>query len=348
VKPSLFSRLGAQLGFTREDWDALHKDMARALAVQYKLLTPTVIETTLAKKPFNRMRMEDLDNAEDMELFRASLDAESTFFYHLKKLDPPEDKLNVRIYGYLFDSSKRCWKGSIAITYPEESLRKINWLFCIFLLLLAAGGTAYGIFYLRQGFGNLQVYIERDAQISAFFSLKVSQSPNVDLTKMKSSLKKGIASRKYSRKARFGSHSEKSMVEKDCLFQKLHAGHYFVYLYGVLLDASGNQIGNYQLTNEADVVPDKTTELTLDLRPKTAYVGALVIIGETPATGAEVSIKGKPGAKYIKDEQGVFFDLEPGQYIMLIQYKNKKFSKKINIPSVDNYNFTVNLAGRVQ
>ena len=45
--------------------------------------------------------------------------------------------------------------------------------------------------------------------------------------------------------------------------------------------------------------------------------------------------------------QGVFFDLEPGKYVLLIHYKNKKFSKKIDIKSIDTYNFTVNLGGRV-
>jgi hypothetical protein len=115
----------------------------------------------------------------------------------------------------------------------------------------------------------------------------------------------------------------------------------------VLLDPSGNQVGNYQLTLEVDVEAGKTAELTFDLMPKTAYVGALIMDGEEPATGAEVSIKGQPGAKYIKDDQGVFFDLEPGKYVMLIHYKNKKFSKKIDIKSVDTYNFTVNLGGRV-
>ena len=49
----------------------------------------------------------------------------------------------------------------------------------------------------------------------------------------------------------------------------------------------------------------------------------------------------------IKDEQGVFFDLEPGQYYLLIHFKNKKFSKKIKIPSIDTYEFSINLGGRV-
>jgi len=271
----------------------------------------------------------------------------STFFYQVKRIDPPEDKLNFRIHGELFDSSKRRWNGSVALTYPEDPLRKINWPFCIVVLLLVIAGVAYGVIYFRQGFGSLQVYIERDREASAFFSVKASQNPNVDLTKMKRSLSKGIAGRKYSRKAKFGSHTEKSMVEKDCLFEKLHVGHYFVYLYGVLLDASGNQIGNHQLTLEVDVADGKTAKLTFDLLPKTAYVNAQVMNGEEPATGAEISIKGKPGAKYIKDEQGVFFDLEPGKYVMLIHFKNKKFSKKINITSIDTYNFTVNLGGRV-
>jgi hypothetical protein len=215
------------------------------------------------------------------------------------------------------------------------------------LLVLVAGGAVYGVIYFRQGFGSIQVYIARDPEASAFFSVKASQNPNVDLTKMKKSLSKGIQGRQYSRKAKFGSHTEKSMVEKDCLFEKMHVGHYYVYLYGVLLDASGNQIGNYQLTLEVDVEAGKTAELTFDLLPKTASVGALVMNGEEPAAGAEVSIKGQPGAKYVKDAEGVFFDLEPGKYVMLIHYKNKKFSKKITIQSIDTYNFTVNLGGRV-
>jgi hypothetical protein len=264
----------------------------------------------------------------------------------VEKLESPEgEKFN--IHGYLFDRSKRRWNGSVAFNYPEKSLRKINWPFSILILLLIVGGVTYGYIYLGQGFGNLQVYIERDPKASAFFSVKVSKNPNVDLTKMKRSLNKDIEGRKYSRKAKFGSHTEKSMVEKDCLFEKLHVGHYFVYLYGVILDSINKQIGNYRLTKEVDIEKGKTSELTFDLMPKTAYVEIKVMEGESPARGAEISVKGKPGAKYIRDEKGVFFDLEPGQYVLLIYYKNKKFSKKINLPSIDKYEFTINLGGKV-
>ncbi|RLA92866.1 MAG: hypothetical protein DRG25_05550, partial [Deltaproteobacteria bacterium] len=347
MKPSFFSRFKAQIGFTRKDWEVIYEDFTKALSVQYKLVTPTIIETTLAKKPFNQMSIKDLDDDNFMSLLCEALKAESIFFFRVESSESREDEKKFNIHGYLFDRSKRRWSGSITVTYPGKSLRKINWPFSIFFFLFLMGGLTYGYIYLRQGFGDLQVYIERDPKASAFLSVKVSKNANVDLTKMKRSLNKGIEGRKYSREAKFGSHTEKSMVEKECLFKKLHVGHYFVYLYGVILDSTNRQIGNYQLTKEVDIEKGKTSELTFDLMPKTAYVEIKVMEGELPARGAEISVKGKPGAKYIRDEQGVFFDLEPGRYVLLIHYKNKKFSKKISLPSIDNYEFTINLGGKV-
>ncbi|MFH0813694.1 MAG: tetratricopeptide repeat protein, partial [Pseudomonadota bacterium] len=338
LKPGLFPRLKAQMGFIKEDWGALYEEFKKTLSVQYKLISPDTLKIILNNKPFKQMNRKDMDDDNYLKLLSEALGAEGIFFFRAEKIKPPEEGKNFKLHGCLFDTSqKKRWENSVAIYYPEETLRKINWPFSTLIFLILAGGLAYGIIYFRQGVGNIQVYINRDPKTSAYFSVKISKNPNMNLTQMKSSLRKDIEGMGYSRKAQFGSKTEKSMVEKDCLFENIHVGHYIVYLYGVILDSAGKQIGNYQVTKKANIKRGETSELTFDFLPKTAYVGVRVLDGADPVVGAEIAIKGRSGAKYIKDDQGVFFDLEPGEYNLIINVKNKRFSKKITISSIDTY-----------
>lgn len=346
IKPSLFRRLVARAWFTYENRQILYEEFNRALAGQYSFTEPGVIQTIFAKQPYSRMVLKDIDDDDYMSMLCNALGGDALFFYRVEKLDPPEDKRTYRLHAYLFDKTKKRWTGKVAFFYPPEALSRINWPFTIVFLALLAAGLTYGAIYLYRGFGNLQVLIARDVKTSAFFSIKVSKKPNLDLTKMKRSLKEGLEHKAYSRKARFSRHTEKYLVEKDCVFKNLSVGHYYVYLYGIMIDQMERQIGNYQVTKEVDVQKGKTAKLEFDLMPKTAYVTVEVYDADAIAVGAEVEVKGKPGVKYLKNEEGVYFELEPGEHTLIIHYHNKKFSKKISITSINNHDFRINLAGK--
>lgn len=346
IKPGLFRRLLARAWFTFEDREILYGEFNRALAGQYTFTEPGVIQTTFAKQPYSRMVFKDIDDDDYMSMLCNAVGGDALFFYRVEKLDPPEDRKTYRLHAYLFDKTKKRWTGSVAFTYPPEALSKINWPFTVGFLVLVVAGLVYGAIYLYRGFGNLQVLIARDVKTSAYFSIKASKKANLDLTKMKRSLKEGVEHKAYSRKAKFGRHTEKYLVEKDCLFKNLSVGHYFVYLYGIMIDQMERQIGNYQVTKEIDIQKGKSVKVEFDLMPKTAYVTVELYDADATAVGAEVEVKGKPGVKYVKNEEGVYFELEPGDYTLIIHYNNKKFSKKITITSINNHDFRINLAGK--
>jgi len=346
-KPNILSQIRSRIGFFYEDWQSLSNQLANSLSTRYRLVPSILIDTVTKQPPYNNIIIDDIDNDSFMSRLCDVLQTESIFIFRFEKNKRSEDK-NISVHSILFDKSQKRWNNSLAFPYPEKSLQKVNWPFIILLSCILLAVLVYWLMYLHQGFGNLKVYIEKDQKQSAFFSFKLSKNSNVDLTQIKRSLNKGIKERRYSKKAKFGRKTEKFMIEKNCRFNNIHAGHYFLYLYGVMLDTAENQIGNYQITKEVNINKGKISKLIYDIRPKTAYVGIQIMDGKQPALGAEVSIKKTLGSKYVKNERGVFFDLEPGNYSLLIHHKSKAFSKKITIPSVDSYEFAINLGDNIQ
>jgi len=82
-----------------------------------------------------------------------------------------------------------------------------------------------------KGSGDIHAVIEKDPKSHALFSLTLSKNADKNFTRIKNRLDKA---KKFNRKAKFGSKYEKFMVIKDAGFENIHAGDYYLYLYGIM------------------------------------------------------------------------------------------------------------------
>jgi hypothetical protein len=133
-------------------------------------------------------------------------------------------------------------------------------------------------------------------------------------------------------------------VHNDTLFERIHAGQYYVYLYGIIPDGRGGQIDTYQTTQKVTIQQNHKQEVLFDFRTITRQVDIQVFRGEEAIVGAEVSIKGQGESRYIKDPTGTSFHLPVGTHTVLIHHEEQLFTQEINIPNLHtDYHFGVAL-----
>ena len=185
--------------------------------------------------------------------------------------------------------SMRRWENGVTIPYLKGEIIVLNFplLIIIFFLMVATG--IYVLAYMTSGTGSLKVIIEKDPKSQAFFSVKLSKKANENLTQMKKQLVKGMEDKKYDKKTSYISKYEQSMVLKEADFKKIHAGSYYVYLYGIFeAGMDHRQIGNYQMTKDVKIAKDKVAKVIFDLRPTTSYTEIFLHDGDIKGTTTKI------------------------------------------------------------
>ncbi len=324
-----------------------------ALEEKYFLVNEKKIQETFDFDPYNSMSSLDLKNRSLLFDLCLDLNTDALIFYKIMYKGDKGlslDAFEFNIYVLLFEKGdSSLWETDAVFFYPKDETQFLNKPLIISIIALLAFIAIFLIARIVKGTGDLRVLIEKDPGTSnTFFSIVVSKKVNKDLTKTKKRLIKTvrhfIKENRYTRKMRYKRY-EHSMVLKDAVFKKLQAREYYVYLYGIIQDIKGEQIGNYQMTQKVIIEKNKKQDLIFDLRTSTSHVEIEVFYNNKNAIGAEVAVKGMGDSKYIKDEKGVFFRLPVGTHILLINYNGELYTKEIKIPNLEEgFTFRIDLS----
>jgi hypothetical protein len=223
--------------------------------------------------------------------------------------------------------------------YAQQQGKILNWPLVVGLAVAGFLIIIGIVRYVVQGTGDLRVIIQQDEdEKKAIFAIMICKKANKDLTAVKSKLLKKadqrLANYKYEGKVKFTQKYKRYLVLDDTLFERLHVGQYYVYLYGLIPDGRGGQMDTYQATQKVTIEQNCQQEVLFDLRPTTRQVDIQVFSGEEAIVGAEVSIKGQGESRYIKEPTGTSFHLPVGTHTVLIHHEKKLFTKEINIPNL--------------
>jgi tetratricopeptide (TPR) repeat protein len=347
---SLFRRVSNVGKLYRMDTRNMLEEFRQALQQNYVITPQNRVNAILALDPYRSMGPADLDDRTYLSALCESLQVDALMFYSLASQGRVDNHFQFKITTLLFEKATEAkWFNEGVIGYAQEQVKIFNWPLVVGLAVAGILIVVSLVRYLAQGIGDLRVVIQQDeAGKKAIFSIMISKKANKDLTAVKSKLLKKADKRsanyKYERKAKFAKKYERYLVLDDTLFERLHVGQYYVYLYGIIPDGRGGQIGNYQTTQKVTIQQNCKQEVLFDLRPTTRQVDIQVFSGEEAIVGAEVSIKGQGESRYIKDPTGASFHLPVGTHTVLIHHEEKLFTKEINIPNLKkDYHFGVDL-----
>jgi hypothetical protein len=341
---SLFRRVANFGKLYRIDTSNVLEEFRQALQQHYVVAPPDRVNAILALDPYRSMASADLDDKTYLSALCESLKVDALMFYSLASQGRVDNRFQFKITTLLFEKATEAkWLNEGVMGYAQQQGKILNWPLVVGLAVAGFLIIIGIVRYVVQGTGALRVIIQQDEdEKKAIFAIMISKKAHKDLTAVKSKLLK--ATYKYERKAKFANTYERYLVLDDILFERLHVGQYYVYLYGLIPDGRGGQMDNYQATQKATIEQNCQQEVLFDLRPTTRQVDIQVFSGEEAIVGAEVSIKGQGESRYIKEPTGTSFHLPVGTHTVLIHHEKKLFTKEINIPNLKtDYHFGVDL-----
>lgn len=334
----------------RADVSYVGGELERSLAQIYTLIDPDQIEHVLASSTYRQMTSQDITNRDYLKELSTSLKADALLFYRIVDQDISESHVRFNVSAILFDQKRgSMWMNEAGIYYPRDVATYWNRPLFFSLGALALALLIYGVIYWLKGFGNLRVTIEQNKRKEvAYFTILLSKNSDKDLSRVKKKLNKRIKKSRNKKNAYDlqVNHSTycQSMVIREAQFKSVHAGSYYVYLYGVLTDGTGEQIGNYQMVQEVEIMPKCFQKMVFDLRRHTRRMDFFVFSGSNVAVGAEIILNNQGQSRYIKDDSGASFDLGVGQHAFTIEYENAFYKEEVDIPDLQkNYSFTFDL-----
>jgi len=327
----------------------IENEFIQAMQKKYPNISLASREKFLSSKLYRSLGPEGLNDAKYLSELCDFLDVHAIIFYQIVNKGVLDNKYHIVVKEWLFEKLRSAlWTNETNLVYAKKDIEYINILFLIPLSGIPLFAIVYFSIYVKQGFGSLVVSIEQaQSRNKSFFSILLSKNDSKDLTKTKKNLMKIVQSSpktgRYEREVRHGVY-ERSMVFNETTFKKVHVGTYSVYLFGVITDMEGNDVGNYQTTQKVTIEKDQVHKLVFDLRPHTTRVNIHVLHGQAVAQGAEVSIREERQSRYVKDAMGTSFQLPVGKYTLLIQYEGKLFTEEVAIPTLEkNFDFTFTL-----
>lgn len=330
----------------RVDNTPIARALEAALQPTYQVLPQASIDTVLSKPPYKTMGLEHLTNVPYLSELCDALAVRGLLLYSTQSEGPIlQETYEVTLRVVLFDKARKMpLTNEVRFDLTKAEMTVLNTPFVAFLLGTGVlGGGILGVYTLG-GRGKLVVRIHQvEDENKAFFSVVVSKKGNKDLTKTKRNLlkvvKQSVKGGRYEREVRHGGY-ERSMVFNETTFPKLHVGAYHVYLFGVLTNAAGEDIGNYQRQQHILIKKQQSHEVAFDLRPQTSRTRIQVLDGQDPALGAEITIRGGE-SRYLREARGVLFRLPVGRYTCAVHYHDKLFTQEIEITSLgQDFRFT--------
>jgi len=328
------------------------KKISYILSDKFDIVPKENLGVVLNYKDFKGLKFSDIKNPYLMKKLSQSLSADGIMFFSSYPVRSLSKVTKIKIDAYLFDNEReKIWRNNIIVDFPKKEIFQLNKPFFGLLLLLI---FILGFVFTRNliiGKGDLSVRIIQDPDQKAIFSLILSKKGDKNFTQTKRILLKSIDKRmRYTRKARYVSKYERSLVTKQAKFKRIKAGHYFLYLYGIIekniADALfRDAIGNYQIVKKCLIKKGEETKIVFDLNPHEAYVEFKIYYGDKIATGAEVYLEGKKNqSTFMKENSNAYLYLPPGSHIIVINYHGKLVRKKIEIHDVKDYQFVINIS----
>lgn len=325
----------------------LRQAFEAALEPTYRAVPSAKVMPVLRSPLYKTMGPEHLTNVVYLEELCEALEVRALLFYAVQQDGlSKQGSYNVTVRAILFEKgTKQTLTNEAQLDVPKAHLTTLNLPFMATLLAgMLLGGGVLGNRHLR-GVGKLVVQIHQaNEERKAFFSVLVSKKGNKDLAKTKHNLlkvvKTSVKGGKYERDVRHSVY-ERSMVFDTTTFPKLRAGTYYVYLFGVIADAEGEDVGNYQMQQKVTIQKQQSHTLAFDLRPQTSRARIQVLNGQEAALGAEITIRGLGESRYLREAKGVLFRLPVGTYTCVVQYDGKFFTQDIEIPALaQDFRFT--------
>ncbi|MDH3601631.1 MAG: tetratricopeptide repeat protein, partial [Candidatus Tectomicrobia bacterium] len=334
----------------RVDTSQVLHEFKQTLQQNYVVAPEDRVNAILASDTYRSMRPQDLDDGIYLAALCESLKADALMFYSMTSKGRTGNHYQFKIATLLFEKvTEAKWGNEGVIGYVQDQGEALNWPLVVALAVTGLLIVVGIVTYLVQGTGALRVIIQQDEEKKkAIFSIIISKKANKDLTAIQNKLLKKADKRstnyKYERKVKFAKKYERYLALNDTLFERLHVGQYYVYLYGIIPNGRSGQISNYQMTQKVTIQQNRKQEILFDFRTTTRQVDIQVFSGEDAIVGAEVSIKGQGESRYIKEPTGTSFHLPVGTHTVLIHHEEKLFTKEIKIPNLDkDYHFGVDL-----
>ena len=334
----------------RADTSKVAHEFRQTMQQNYVITPQDRVNAVLASDTYRSMGPEALKDRTYLTALCESMRVDALMFYSIDSAGRADNHYQFKITTILFEKiTEAQWFNEGIIGYAQGQTEALNWPLVAGLAIVGLLLVVGIVKYLAQGTGDLKVVIQQDEEKKkAIFSIIISKKANKDLTAIKSKLLKKADQRaanyQYERKVKFAKKYERYLVLNETLFERLHVGPYYVYLYGIIPDGRGGQIGNYQTTQKIIIQRNRQQEVQFDFRTTTRQVDIQVFHGEEAIVGAEVAIKGQGDSRYIKESTGTSFHLPVGTHTVLIHYKQHLITKEINIPNLNkDYHFGVDL-----
>ncbi len=327
----------------RVNLQAVQQEFVQTYEQAYELLSPSHIQHVFASAPYRSITSQDLDNTNYLLRLCQSLEVDALVLYRVVEQKQSLGNVRFKITTLFFTKSGASrWFNETSIDYPRRRVEMFNWPFIMSMILLGICITIYFCIYFIRDFGYLKVVIHQDSKTNkATFSIILSKKERKDLTNMKRQLQRRMKNKldkfKYEQTANYTRKYKKFTVFHEAIFKNIHVGDYHVFLYGIIPDGRGGQMGNYQMTQTVRIEKDDYHEVVFDLRRKTSEVEVQVFCGANVAIGAEVSLKGAGESRYIKDEIGTSFHLPVGQHTFLINYEGQLFTEHVEIANLEKH-----------
>ena len=243
-----------------------------------------------------------------------------------------EPKIEARVYDTASGGEWKnaAWVDPISLSAMEEINRP-------FLAVLTAPFTLAILVFLVlwiRGTGTLVVEEEHDSGVErAFFSVLISRR------KLGPPLKKGdelsyleTVAAKGREKSRYSA----NLVGRHTVFEKLPPRSFYVYFYGVLVDA-GVPIGSYSLEKAVRVRRRRREHVKFDLTPREATIHVQAMFQGTACYGAEVWVnEDRHHSVYTKDGtrggvDGALIRLPRGEYTICVAFRDRTVSQEVSI-----------------
>ena len=206
----------------------------------------------------------------------------------------------------------------------------IYFKYFLFFVLPLLSIIGYLVYYkLEQGLGVLKVVVDFDPKLETNLSIRLSTSQQeiknqttIELGKKKpSQLSKWIPGvGKYVREN----------VGDETMFDRLPAKQYYCNLSGVINDATGREVGKYNLSQKVLVEKQKVSILYFDLQKREAFVNFHSISGEE-SVNSEIRIEGYNKTLYTTIEKSAFAYLEPGVYRISASSGEKVLNQEVEV-----------------
>ena len=336
--------------FRRADTQYVDNELKRTLARMYTLIDTRQTDQALKAPPYDQMTSRDVADRDYLRELSQALQVDALLFYRIVGVKISERGVLFNVSAMLFDQRRRAmWMNEAEIYYAWGVASFWNRPLFLILAILVHALLFYGIVYWLKGTGNLKVTIEQDERKEVtYFTIYLSKKADKDLSRVKRRLNKRIKSNRRKKDAYDlqVTHSAywQSMVTREAQFKNARAGKYYVYLYGVLTDESGDAIGNYQLVQEAKIEAKSYKTMVFDLRRRTRKADIFVYTGPQLAVGAEIILNSQRQSRYIKDDTGASFELPVGQHAITIEYQNERYTEEVDIPDLQkDYAFTFDI-----